>query len=89
MCEEISPATSSRNTDQSRNHETVIADVLSNARCSRAIKADAGKIGRIRWQEEISIASRDEGKNQDGIDSCIERQGNNDRNGSTLRINKL
>ena len=56
MCQEIAHAAACEYADETRNHKTVIQDILADARRTGAVKPDAGQIRRIRRQEKVTIA---------------------------------
>ncbi len=89
MCQEIAHAAACEYADETRNHKTVIQDILTDARRSRPVKTDAGQIRRISWQEEIAITGRNKGQNQYRIHACIQRHRHNDGNRRSLGINEL
>ena len=55
------------NANQSGEHETVVQNELPDSCRTGTVKADTCQVGRIRRQEEITVACRKERHNHDRI----------------------
>ena len=53
------------------------------------VKADAGQIGRIGRQEKVSVASWDEGENQQRVHTYVQRNGHDNSDCCCLGVNQL
>lgn len=77
------------NANQSGEHETVVQNELPDSCRTGTVKADTCQVGRIRRQEEITVACRKERHNHDRIHAQTKRHRHNDSNRRPLRIYKF
>ena len=70
--------------DEAWDHETVVQNVLADARRARTVKTDAGKVGRIRRQEEVAVACRDERHDEHWIHADRQCHRDDNRDGGGL-----
>ena len=89
MCHDKPHAAASCYTDKARNHKAVIQDVLADTGSTGTVEANAGQIGRISRQEEVTIAGRDEGHNHHRVHTYRQSQRHNDGDSCSLRVNQF
>lgn len=89
MCNDIADHAAREDTEQARDHEAVVQDIFTDMRRAGTVKVDAGEVRRIRRQEEVTVASRDKGQNDDWIYADGQSQRYDDRDGSCLRVNEF
>ena len=75
--------------DKTRNHERVIQNVFADTRGARTVEADAGKVGRIRRQEEVTVARADKRHDDNGIHADAQSHREDDSDSRRLRIDEL
>lgn len=89
MCNDIADHAAREDTEQARDHEAVVQDIFTDMRRAGTVEVDAGEVRRIRRQEEITVAGRDEGQDDDWIYADGQSQRYDNRDGSCLRVNEF
>ena len=89
MCHDEAHAAAGADADEARNHEAVVQDVLADARRARAVKTDAREVRRVRRQEEVAVARRDERHDEHRVHADRERHRDDDGNRRGLRVHEL
>ena len=78
MSNDITDTAACEDTEKTRNHEAVVQDIFTDMRRARTVKVDAGEVRRIRRQEEVTVASRDEGQDDNRVNTDGQSQRNDD-----------
>lgn len=89
MSHYITNAATNDNAGSAREHEAVVQQELTNLGGTATVETNAGQIGRIGRQEEVTVCSGDEGQDDNRLNANGESQRNNYGDCSTLRVNQL